>query len=276
MSEAAVSRKVFHRMCPLCGRDNRSGSSLAFSVPEWPVKQCPDCDLVYIEYAPVYEELKEDFAWEKTSAEEQERRTQKRPIMMWLSKKTRWRLHLFKRKSADAIAASITEKGVVLDIGCGKGTQLARLPDRLTPYGIEISKGEADVAKELLAARGGRVICAPSIEGLKEIAEGEVACAIMRSYLEHEADPGGVLAGLHRVLSRGAAIVIKVPNYGSINRKIMGKKWCGFRFPDHLNYFDPKTLTGILRHHGFSRVSIGRVDRWSARDNMWVVAYKDG
>ena len=34
----------------------------------------------------------------------------------------------------------------------------------------------------------------------------------------------------------GAAFV-RVPNFGSVNRIVMGRKWRGFRYPDHVNYF---------------------------------------
>ena len=35
----------------------------------------------------------------------------------------------------------------------------------------------------------------------------------------------------------GGVAIVKVPNYGSLNRMVMGGNWCGFRIPDHVNYF---------------------------------------
>ena len=40
----------------------------------------------------------------------------------------------------------------------------------------------------------------------------------------------------------GRPIYVRVPNYGSLNRKMLGAKWCGFRYPDHVNYFTTKSL----------------------------------
>jgi hypothetical protein len=40
------------------------------------------------------------------------------------------------------------------------------------------------------------------------------------------------------------AIYVRVPNYGGINRRILGPKWSGFRYPDHVNYF---TLASLRR-----------------------------
>ena len=32
----------------------------------------------------------------------------------------------------------------------------------------------------------------------------------------------------------------------------MAKRWCGFRYPDHLNYFTPKTLAAMAGEAGFN------------------------
>jgi hypothetical protein len=45
-----------------------------------------------------------------------------------------------------------------------------------------------------------------------------------------------------RVLAPGGAIYVRVPNYGSLNRRMLGAKWCGFRYPDHVNYFTTTSL----------------------------------
>jgi hypothetical protein len=45
-----------------------------------------------------------------------------------------------------------------------------------------------------------------------------------------------------RVLAPGGSIYVRVPNYGSLNRRMLGAKWCGFRYPDHVNYFTTTSL----------------------------------
>ncbi len=40
----------------------------------------------------------------------------------------------------------------------------------------------------------------------------------------------------------GGAIYVRVLNYGSLNRRMLGAKWCGLRYPDHVNYFTTKSL----------------------------------
>ena len=92
----------------------------------------------------------------------------------------------------------------------------------------------------------------------------------MRSYLEHELHPAEVLRELWRTLKPGAVVIVKVPNFASLNRRVMGMRWCGFRHPDHLNYFTPDTLTNMARACGFEPW-FGLTWRLPTGDNMWAL-----
>ncbi len=113
-----------------------------------------------------------------------------------------------------------------------------------------------------------------AIDGLAAIDEGTVSGIIMRSFLEHEAQPADLLARALRALRPGGAAIIKVPNYASVNRRVLGQRWCGFRFPGHVNYFTPATLRDMVEAAGFRVVRFGLFDRFYLSDNMWMVAVK--
>src|SRR4051812_32224329 len=68
-----------HRNCPACGTDNRRQAALEFSRGDWLLKACSSCELVYLENAPLYAELEEQFAWEKSYVAEREARRQREP-----------------------------------------------------------------------------------------------------------------------------------------------------------------------------------------------------
>jgi hypothetical protein len=82
-----------------------------------------------------------------------------------------------------------------------------------------------------------------------------------------------MLEETYRVLGTGGVALIKVPNFGSLNRLIMGKKWCGFRYPDHLNYFTPKSLMHMGKKCGFI-VSFGLKGRLATNDNIHALFRK--
>ena len=78
------------------------------------------------------------------------------------------------------------------------------------------------------------------------------------------------------MLKPDGVAIIKVPNFSSINRRVMGSRWCGFRFPGHVNYFTPASLRSMVEDAGLSAVGVGFFDRFPLSDNMWMVVRKGG
>ena len=264
---------IVHRACPLCEHDNAAQPASRYSHDIWEVKNCSRCGFVYIEKAPDYEALFSNMAWERTTKVEEQRRAVIRPFSYKFSKRTRWRLHILPRKKMHLLVEAHARPGNLIDLGCGDGGAMAKLNADFVPFGVEISKNLAASANEVFGARGGRAINAPSLEGLKEFPDAFFSAATLRSYLEHEMKPAPVLRELHRTLAPGAVAIVKVPNYGSLNRMVTGRKWCGFRYPDHPNYFTPGTLRAMAEGCGY-RVWFGLTFRLPTSDNMYAVLTK--
>lgn len=256
----------------MCGTDNRAVPEGRYTEGPWLLKDCPTCGMVYVEPTPVYDELRTKHSWGESAVRRDRTRARRYPLLHTISKCTRWRLHLFPRKRAEKVLSAWVSSGRVLDIGCGKGDHLRRLAHRYTPYGIEISEAEASHAIGFAREREGDVIVAPAIDGLRGLPDAFAQGVIMRSYLEHEAQPLPVLHEVFRILRPGGVVIIKVPNYGCWNRRLSGRRWCGFRFPDHLNYFTPASLQQMCLTAGFAIRRFGFFDRSPSSDNMWMVA----
>ena len=266
---------VRERDCPLCGESSSGVPSGRYSRAPWTVKDCPVCGFVYIDRAPEFAVQFETMAWERTTKVEEQRRAELRPFSYKASKRTRFRMHLLPKRTVLGYVAARIRVGNVLDLGCGDGQAMASFPESFVPYGIEISTKAAALADHAFRERGGYAINAACVEGLRRFPAGFFAAASLRSYLEHEAEPLPVLQQLSRALAPGGFAVVKVPNYGSLNRRIMGRRWCGFRYPDHLNYFTPRTLSGMAERAGFT-ASFGLTGRLPTSDNMWAVLAKPG
>ena len=273
VSEQFGTIPVRERACPLCGRDNCDRPSGRYSHAPWAVKDCRACGFVYIDRAPDLALQFQTMAWERTTKLEETRRAKLRPFSYKASKRTRFRMHLLPKRTVLGYVAARIRVGNVLDLGCGDGHALASFPESFIPYGIEISTEAAGIADRTFRARGGYVINAPCGEGIGHFPDGFFAAASLRSYLEHEAEPLAVLQGLARVLTADGFAIVKVPNYGSLNRRIMGKRWCGFRYPDHLNYFTPRTFAAMAARAGFG-ARFGLTGRLPTSDNMWAVLAK--
>jgi SAM-dependent methyltransferase len=237
------------------------------------LKCCSGCGLVYLENPPEYSSLRDEMAWEKTFAAESQARRRRSPMLYRLSRMPKAALQrMFKRDKLLSWVRRYFSPGAVLDVGCAGGHMLERLPAEFIPHGIEISDELAAAAEQRFRPRGGRVVRADALCGLRQFDAGLFTGVIMTGFLEHESDPRAVLAGARRVLHPGAKLIVKVPNYGCWNRTIRGKRWCGFRFPEHVNYFTPALLARLLTESGFRVLRFGIFDRFPTSDSMWLLA----
>ena len=248
--------------CPLC---NTEKSEISILIHEsWELVECSECSFVYMPEVPVYEMMKEEFAWEKNFSPSKD---------IKLSKKIRRSIKsLIKRNKLLFLLDKYIKEGQVLDIGCGSGIKFDDIPQKFIPFGIDISEKSAFEAKTNFEKRGGTAICAPATDVLKEYGKNKFRGAILRSYLEHEHHPFEVLDELKETLNHDGSIIIKVPNYASVNRKVRGKNWCGYRFPDHVNQFTPNTLEKMVIKAGYKIIKFNYLDKQITSDNMWMVA----
>lgn len=272
-----MSSKIrLHRCCPGCDTNNSGEPVLSYSWRDWVLRRCRNCRLVYLENPPDYSALETDFAWEKNFREREVRMRKEYPVALGVSRlwKTIRRHLLPKPDKLTARLKNLVPPGRVIDVGCGDGGRVSALPRQYEVIGIEISLALARAAGARLASRKGKVVNMPAVEGLASIEPGTASGIIMRSFLEHEHQPGVLLAEVARVLRHDGVAIIKVPNYASVNRRIMGSRWCGFRFPGHVNYFTPASLKAMVEAGGLTTVSFGFFDRFPLSDNMWMAVRK--
>ena len=277
MTAARHSEALLCRNCPRCETDNSGERVLAYSWREWRLRRCRDCRFVYLENPPDYSQLSVTHAWEKNYQDHDVRMQREYPVTRSLSR--RWgRIRRWLVRKPDKMAKRVgtwVPPGRVIDVGCGSAERLRALPRQYETIGIEISKALACEAEAGLAGRNGSVVNLPAIQGLAAMEAASATGVLMRSFLEHEHSPAALLMQVARVLKSGGVTIVKVPNYASVNRRIMGARWCGFRFPGHVNYFTPASLKEMVEAAGLTTVSFGSFDRFPLSDNMWMVARKD-
>lgn len=245
------------RACDVC-RNTDTADLPSYSKGAWKIVRCSVCRFVFLLNPPGYDALEEAFAWERTKVDERRRRLA--GAIGRLSWMTRWRLTVF-----DQFRRTPRLRGRVLDVGCGAGCKMAEGP---TPFGLEISKLQADQARPVFEKRGGRVVQGPAIEGFDAFEENFFDAILMRSYLEHEQQPHAVLTKAYSRLAPGGIVYLRVPNFNSVNRFVLRSKWCGFRFPDHVNYFTSGSLRRLAESIGFT---YRRANRFSPFDDNLIV-----
>jgi 2-polyprenyl-3-methyl-5-hydroxy-6-metoxy-1,4-benzoquinol methylase len=256
-----------YRDCPACGASGTSPVT-AYSPDPWQVADCGDCGFTFLRNPPEYEALEEDFAWQKTHAAKRVASGKGSTPFSPIARKIRNGLGMYRDKTRSF--RRWFNDGHVLDIGCGWGQRIA---PPMTPYGIELSTELHRISDQVMRARGGFCLFGAGAEAIWEFDPEMFDGIVMFSYLEHETQVMKVLEGAHRALKPTGGVFIRVPNYGSLNRRVIGPKWCGFRYPDHVNYFTLQSLRDVAARAGFSVELINKVSL-PVDDNISVLLHK--
>ncbi len=275
-------------VCPIVGRTTVVDKT-EFSRDSWSLVRCRETGFVFLANPPDYSQLESQLAWEHTYTAESHRREVEEPIVSQISsiaKRTK-KVVFPRRNKIAALTFSVAQKNneteplSILDIGCGCGglmveihRRFAKIGKHVSLYGIEVSKQLAMQSQANVASFGGKVIFDNALDGLSYFGPDSINVAMMSSFLEHECRPLCLLKQLYPILKVGGTIVLKVPNFACWNRVLRGAKWCGFRFPDHVNYFTPPTLQRLATEAGFTVARQTLLDKFPFSDNMYAVLTK--
>ncbi len=277
-------------VCPILGRLTRVEST-PFSRGIWNIVRCSESGFVFLANPPSYSQLSTEYAWDVTSKAENARRKTEEPVLSRIShlgKKLKGTL--FPRRNrfftlSNWVLKSFPRDRSVrfLDIGCGGGGLLVDMHQRFSavgrpvvPLGIEVAPQLAAAAEKAYGQLGGVVIRNNAIDGSAGMTPDSVDIAIMSSFLEHECQPLVLLKQLRPLIADEGAIVLKVPNFGSWNRSLRSRRWCGFRYPDHVNYFTPSTLSRLAAEAGYTVARQKALDCLPFSDTMYAVLKKCG
>lgn len=272
-------------VCPVLGRPT-STDPTPYASGEFRLVRCRETGFIYLENPPSYEEVRDDFPWEVTVAEERTRRRTAEPVLSRVSDATKQLKRRFLQKrnrmftlAERAVASTpVGQPLTLLDIGCGCGGLAVDCCERfaqsgrvVTPIGIELSEVLAQGAADRFAEWSGRVIPQAALHGVEQLEDQSVDVALMASFLEHDPQPLDLLVALRPKLMANGSVIIKVPNFDCLNRRVRGERWCGFRYPDHVNYFTPTTLGLLATEAGYHVEPGSWSDHAPLSDNMYAV-----
>jgi len=155
-------------------------------------------------------------------------------------------------------------KGILLDIGSGKGEFLAAAKKRgWEVFGIEPSKEFADFAKD----KYGLDNINPDLKKANLPSE-YFDVVTLNMVLEHVDEPHELVSEAERVLKKSGILFIEVPNTGSLllrligiyYKKVKGKEWSALLSPLHYPYhcwgYGAPSLKMLLFLHGFKAAKL--------------------
>ena len=138
--------------------------------------------------------------------------------------------------------------GALLEIGCGFGYLLEeakpyfdkRVGTEFSGEGVRQSSEKADEVYE---------------GGVEAVPDGLMFdCIIALQVIEHVYDPLDFVKKLIAHANPDASIVLGTPDIGGMLKAVMGRRWASFKVPEHVLYFDEKTLSTLMRRSGLTNI----------------------
>lgn len=231
---------VRSRVCRLCGHDELKVEATLRDVPRFnhrllredelladiaidlPINRCKKCGFVSVPFL-----LGDDYYTDYENA----------PSMSAF-------MASFIKEQAQELVSTFDLKGkTILDVGCGDGGFMSQLEaNNAKCYGLEPSHSQRMLARE----KGLEVSAGYLTEDID--LEGSPFDAIVsRQVFEHVEDMHGFLAAICAHLKPGGICLIEVPNLSKLVRE---NRFFDF-IPEHINYFDERTLPLIMSMAGF-------------------------
>ena len=138
-----------------------------------------------------------------------------------------------------------TNRGVILDIGCGTGAFL----NNMQQAGWQITGLEPD-ANAIKTANALYNISPKAPHELFSLPANSYDAITMWHVLEHVHQLHEYIEQLKNLIKPKGAIFIAVPNYQSLDAGLYGAHWAAYDVPRHLYHFSPKSIEHLVSLHG--------------------------
>jgi SAM-dependent methyltransferase len=144
--------------------------------------------------------------------------------------------------------------GSILDVGCASGFFLESLGQSWNRHGIELFR----LAVERSRSRPGLVVHERDLASAGFAKETfDVVCSF--DVIEHLPNPMPIFQEARRILKPGGWLLLGTGNSGSLAARMAGSRWTYLCIPEHLSFFNPRSLRKGLTQAGFSSFKFNRV-----------------
>jgi len=212
-----------------------TGLSSVYSIKQYSVVQCTNCDNIYTDPRPLEKDLadiySDNYMYSVHFAILPEKKTRAKEMAKFISNE---------RVSGQG--------NKVLEIGCMYGYLLEELKkDNFEVCGVELDKKAVEYCNE-----NGIEAYAISIERFVKENARKFDTIIMSHVLEHVLNPEEVLPQLRQLLTEKGQLIIAVPNSLSINKSLFGRFWGWWQVPVHINHFNLSGMSKLLQNSGYN------------------------
>lgn len=227
--------------CPICGESSKSD----FSAKGYAFSKCisRDCGHIFVDPIPSFDELDVYYAKNTSGLENSDSWTMAEDY-----KSNPQLVHNFYEKNRINFLRRrgyLTKRTSVLDVGCSTGMFLRVLKDQGNSdvCGVDVSIEQVTHCQDVNEIRAYR-----EISQIPTHEQFDLVC--LYAVLEHVPNPREVMRDSVKRLADDGNLIVDVPNYRSLYRVLMGKRWLWLIPPVHLGYFSPKSMEKLAASEG--------------------------
>jgi len=239
MSNFALELKEWD-CCNLC---NYKGSVILYNIGSFKVLKCQECGFVYLNPRPKNDQKNLSTIYSKEYFIKDEYDVNY-GYKDYIGSKKEYQ-PLFKQRIQ--YVEKFKPKGKLLDIGCATGFFLESAKTRgWGTYGVELSEFASDYDRTEL----GLIVHTGTVESA-HYPENSFDAITMWDVLEHVSDPVETLKEAHKILKNEGVLIISTLNINSFLSKKYKEHWAELKLPEHLNYFNRKSLNFLMQKVSF-------------------------
>lgn len=155
----------------------------------------------------------------------------------------------------EEIEETLGRRGALLDLGCGPGFLLKAAQDAgWTVAGADVSAFAAGHAREQFGIVN---VTTGPLEAIEFPADSFDAVTLQH-VIEHFRDPVRMVRRIRGWLAPGGILWLETPDIDSGRAKREGSRWGHIKVPEHLFYFNERTLTRLVMSQGLTVLAAHR------------------
>lgn len=160
-------------------------------------------------------------------------------------------LDYFRKKRAKKVSIFLSNRGKILDIGCGNGRFLSALGNLgdFELYGTEMEGNSANRTRRI-----SKINLKIGLLEKNDYPAETFDAITMFHVFEHLTNPKGTLDIIKNILKPNGIFVVSFPNIESFQSNAFKGNWLHLDPPRHLIFFGPKDFVSLLNKNGFELI----------------------
>jgi 2-polyprenyl-3-methyl-5-hydroxy-6-metoxy-1,4-benzoquinol methylase len=149
----------------------------------------------------------------------------------------------------------------VLDVGCSNGWSLLELKrNKCKAYGTEADRNVESIASALSLNI--------TIGDISDIKDKSIDFDYITAsqLIEHIPDLDFFILSLKKRLKQDGSVILSMPNFGSLPKRIWGRQWINWHIPFHQNFFTKRSIKLLAVKHGLEITRLKTIT-----PNVWTL-----